>query len=95
MIELYRPLQSPASDEIEFALKELVVAHKVIVVEPGASPDSLTSNTPLPLIKEKDKLISEPAAIKVYLKELEIFVAEWRKFQSDTCYLDSETGEVC
>ena len=92
MIELYRTAHCPACDEVEAALVELVVAHKVIVVEAGQT--DLPPNTPLPAIKEKARLISEPEALSAYLKELTRFVTDWRRFQGDFCYVD-EHGESC
>ena len=93
MIELYRPPECPACAEIEAALQELVIAHEVIVVKPEQRSDLLPADTPLPAIKDDHKIISGPA-ITPYLKELEKFVADWRRFQGDTCYID-EDGSVC
>ena len=93
MIELYRPLDCPACAEIEEALAEMVLARKIITVEPGQQPDGLPMGTPLPAIKDEGQVISEPAAIKDYLAELERIAHEWRKYQSDTCYTD-ESGDL-
>jgi hypothetical protein len=88
MIELFRPVDCPDCADIEAILQELVVAHKVIVVEPGY-PD-----TPLPALRENGRTISGRAAITAYLKDLEEFVADWQRFQSDVCYIDAN-GQVC
>ena len=88
MIELFRPIDCPACTDIEATLQELVVAHKVIVVEPGQV------NVPLPALRENGRTVSGREAITAYLKDLEKFVADWQRFQSDVCYLD-ENGEVC
>jgi hypothetical protein len=47
----------------------------------------------LPAIRDNGQMINGPAAISAYLKDLEKFVADWRRFQSDSCYIDD--GEVC
>jgi len=88
MIELYRPLDCPACVEIEEALAEMVLARKIITVEPGQQPEGLPDDTLLPAIKDEGQIISDPMAIKEYLKELERIAHEWRKYQSDSCYID-------
>jgi glutaredoxin len=95
MIEFYRPIDDcPTCVSIEETLKDLVIAHKVIVVEPGQESNVLRRDTLLPAIKDNDRVISGQTAIAAYLRELEKFVAAWQRFQSDACYIDDD-GEVC
>ncbi len=94
MIKLYRPSDCPSCADIETALQELVVAHKVIVVEAGQPLPELRSDVALPALKDNGRTISGASAIAAYLKELEKFVAAWQRFQSDSCYLDDE-GQTC
>ena len=94
MIKLYRPVDCPSCDDIEGMLKELVVAHKVIVVEAGQQVDDLSLPVLLPVIKDNGQMISGPAAISTYLKDLEKFVVDWGRFQSDSCYI-SDDGKPC
>ena len=94
MIEFYRPADCDSCEEIEAALREMVVAYKVIVVKPGQRPDVLPADTPLPALQDNGQIISGRTALTAYLHELEGIVADWRRFQSDACYLDDE-GEVC
>lgn len=94
MIEFYRPADCAPCEEIEAALKEMVLAHKVIVVEPGQHPKALDPDTSLPALKDNGRVISGQAAIRTHLEELEKVVADWRRFQGDACYIDDE-GEVC
>ena len=94
MIEFYRPADCDNCETIEAALQEMVVAHKVIVVEPGQSPEGLPAGTPLPALVDNGRVFSGRAALAEHLRELEKIVADWRRFQSDACYIDDE-GEVC
>jgi hypothetical protein len=94
MIKLYRSVDCPGCDDIESTLKKLVVAHKVIVVEAGQQVDDLSPSVVLPAIKDNGQMISGPAAISTYLKDLEKFVADWGRFQSDSCYI-SDDGKPC
>lgn len=88
MIEFYRPISCESCTRIEAALQEMVIAHKVIIVEPGQSDHGLSPSITLPAFKEKSRVISGQANIKAYLHELEVFTERWRLFQSDSCYCD-------
>ncbi|MCK6628581.1 MAG: hypothetical protein L6R45_25810 [Anaerolineae bacterium] len=94
MIKLYRPADCPDCAEIEAALQEMVVAHQVIVLEGGQMAAELGPKVALPAIRENNRTVSGPEAINTYLKELATFVANWQRFQSDSCYLDNE-GQTC
>ena len=94
MIELYRPIDCSDCAEYEDALREMVVAHKIITVEPGLRPESLPPQTPLPAIKEDQTIISGPEAIQSYLKALARFVRDWQRFQGDACYVNDD-GTTC
>jgi hypothetical protein len=94
MIEFYRPVDCPACADIEAVLKELVVAHKVVVVEEGQAAAELKPDVLLPAIKDNGQVVSGPTAIATYLRELEKFVAGWQRFQSDSCYIDDD-GAPC
>ena len=80
-------------EEIRDALRELVLAHRVIWLDEHA-PSPLPSGVTLPAIREGDRVIDGQADIAAFLLELEAFAAAWSKFQSDTCYLDDD-GTVC
>ncbi len=94
MIELYRPIDCPTCADLEAALQELVVAHRVIVVEVGQIPVELGPDISLPALKENGQIIYGPEAIAAYMRDLERFVINWRRFQSDSCYIDDE-GQAC
>ena len=94
MIELYRRADSQLGDAIEAALRDMVVAYELVVVEPEQEPANLPAGTALPAIKHDERLIVGQATLVAYLSELEQLVADWRRFQSDACYVD-EAGEAC
>ena len=87
MIEFYRPVECSACAEIEEALKEMVLAHRVIVVEAGQLPDGLPANTRLPALKDNGQLITGIEHVRPYMRVLEEVVFEWYKYQSDSCYI--------
>lgn len=88
MIELYRTAGSPTGQEVEDALKELVLAHRVITVEPNRPPAALPPDTRLPALIDEGEIISGPESLKAHLHYLKHMAFEWRKFQSDSCYTD-------
>ena len=87
MIELQRTADSPAADDIEERLRDLVVAHKVVVVDVEAS------GADLPVIRD-GKLTARGAEIPGFLDQLTRDMAEWSRFQSDACYIEDD-GTVC
>ncbi len=94
MIELYQLANSAAGMEIEEALKELVLAHQVITVKSGETFVDLPANTPLPALKDEGKIITGQDELKTHLRYLEQVAEDWRRFQSDSCYIDAD-GEHC
>jgi len=90
MIVLYREKGSAPGAALELALKDLVVAHKVVEASAGALPAGIPR---LPAIVDSDRLVYGEA-LPSYLAELERELTEWRKYQVDACYVD-EDGEVC
>ncbi len=94
MIFLYRPANCDCCAVIEAALKEMVIAHRVIVVEPGAAVDELPGDLPLPALKDGARFITGRAAIEQHLQKLQHIMQQWQKFQSDACYWDDD-GSVC
>jgi hypothetical protein len=89
VIELYRASRSPEADRTEEALRDLVVAHTVhLVDDPGDAPGGV-----LPVVREGDRLVSA-ADIPAYLEEVRRLMAEWRRFQADACFV-ADDGSVC
>lgn len=90
MVELYRPPHSRLADEVEETLRDIVIAHRVVVVEPGtAAPVS----GPLPALRHDDVVTGE-AEIRDYLEKLRRLMEDWSMFQSDACYVGRD-GSIC
>jgi hypothetical protein len=85
MIVLYRAQRSPRADRIEERLRELAVGYRVEILGSEAADR--------PVIWDQRRIEGETALVR-YFEELERFVAEWRKFESDACYLEDD-GTVC
>ena len=95
MIRLYRTAEChKGADDIEEALQEMVIAHEVILIDAAQVPDSLPPETQLPVLVDGSRVITGQAEIAKHLEELERFVADWRRFQADACYVDDD-GVIC
>lgn len=88
MIYLYRPENSAFCDEIETQLREMVLAHEVVIVE---KPNELTrlgvsEEQKLPLLKENRNFFSGEDAVRTHVRYLEKVKNDWDRFQSDSCF---------
>jgi glutaredoxin len=92
MITLYRVPQCNACDEVQETLRELVVAHQVVDVAKERPAE--IAGKELPVIVDGDEWVSGEAALTDYLSELTRLMEQWRKFQSDVCYIDDD-GKTC
>lgn len=86
MIELQRSADSPEADDIEDRLRDLVVAHKVVVVDADATDA-------LPVIRDGG-ITARGSDIPAFLDQLTRDMTEWSRFQSDACYIEDD-GTVC
>lgn len=94
MIELFRTEQSKTADWVEAEFRELVVGYRKILTTPQHAAELFGEQVALPVIRENGRLISGRDNLLDYLRDLEKLATEWRRFQSDACYID-EDGEVC
>ena len=68
--------------------------------QPAASshypPDvaRLLESGEMPVVMDGDRVISGQHALRDYLVELTREMEQWRKFQTDACYIDDE-GKTC
>jgi len=93
MIKLYRQPRNALADQLEERLKEHSIAYEKRVVK-DEHPPELPGDTSLPAFKEGGKITSGKEACLKFIKQLEKEIADWRKFQSDSCYIDDD-GKVC
>ena len=82
MITLYRKTSCADCDEISDALREMVVAHKVVTIGDTWPPE--LSEGSMPTIDD----------VRSFVRALADYLTEWNRFQSDSCYVD-EDGNVC
>ena len=100
MITLYRKAGCAACDDVQQALRELVVAHQTVDVtlERPAALDEILSKRELPVIVDGEQVVSGDAALRDYLAALAHEMEQWRKFQVDACYIDDkidDKGKTC
>jgi hypothetical protein len=85
VIVLYRAQCAPRADRIEERLQDLAVGYRVEILGNEVADR--------PVIWDQRRIEGETALARC-IEELERFVAEWRKFESDACYLEDD-GTVC
>jgi hypothetical protein len=94
MIKLYVKNNCPECDEIEEKFKDLVLAHKLINVD-SENFDNSFDRAELPVVQDEGKIIKGSKEIDKFLDEMENFLKEWNKFQSDVCYVDDNGYVIC
>lgn len=94
MISFYRHSTCPECDQIQAALEEMVLAHKVIPWEEQASGKGIPgTDLEPPVLVDGDEIYRGSDEILSHLKTLRCFKEEWDKFQSDSCYCGDD-GEI-
>lgn len=87
MLQFYRHQECAECEQIQEKLRELVLAHRVILV---AHPSQLPRGGRPPLLIDGSNICQGKQAILAYLKALESFKTQWDKYQSDACYCDED-----
>ena len=59
-----------------------------------AAVAELLAKGEMPVVSDGDRVISGTVALRDYLAELANEMEQWRKFQTDACYIDDE-GKTC
>lgn len=93
MITLYRTNDSPEGREIESALKETCLAHKVVDLAGGRRPAEVPDGATAPVLVDDGQVFRGTAEILPHLEELVAYRERWYKYQSDACYCD-ENGNI-
>ncbi|MDQ7040157.1 MAG: hypothetical protein Q9M35_04390 [Rhodothermus sp.] len=96
MLILYRQREDPVADELVERLRELVLAHRVILVDDGRALPDGSMPIAWPVLTEGSGARYEGAdAIQAFLDALAYEVTLNRQFQSDACYLDPDDPDHC
>ncbi len=96
MLILYRQHEDPVADELAERLRELVLAHRVVLVDDGGTLPDGTIPASWPVLTEGSGARYEGVeAIQRFLDALAYEVTLNRQFQSDACYLDPDDPTRC
>lgn len=90
MITLYREQICAAGDRIEDRLADMVVAHRVVIVDGAAEAE----RRDLPSIQDGAEIFSGQEAVEACLARIERRMELWSRYQSDSCYI-GEDDEIC
>ena len=92
MIWFYRTKDCRGCQVIEETLREMSAGFAVKIVGPrDEAMGDLPVEAPPPVLVDGKTVIQGFENIIRHLEELEGFLKEWRKFQSDACYCGEET----
>ncbi|GAB4298869.1 MAG: hypothetical protein Kow0098_24660 [Ignavibacteriaceae bacterium] len=93
MILIYKEKGCRYCSEAEEQLKELVVPYRIIdqITVSKFLKDGIESH---PVIRDEGKIYQGEQQVSAYLDQLSRLVEQWRKFQSDSCYID-DNGDIC
>ena len=94
MLYFYRHPNCPKCELVQSRLRELVLAHRVILpgqTDPNAPP--FPKDLTPPTLIDGENIIGGIELILAHLETLRQFKEEWDKFQSDSCYCGDD-GEI-
>ncbi|WP_251939234.1 hypothetical protein [Salinibacter ruber] len=92
MVTLYRQSGDPGADEIEEALREMVIAHEVEHVEDADALPGIISE--LSALHDDGEVVTGASALRSHFQTLRALMADWNRFQSDACYVEDD-GSIC
>jgi hypothetical protein len=94
MIELFLTPGDSEAAWIEAGFKEMVLGYRRVELLPEQVEAVLGKPLSLPVVRHDERLICGREDLLAYLQELERLAEDWRRFQTDACYIDDD-GEVC
>jgi hypothetical protein len=91
MITLYRTAEDPWGQEVQETLRELCLAHDVVLVTAsGPGRGSVPEGASPPVLVDEGKVYQDRSAIHAHLEELRALRELWYKYGGDACYCDEE-----
>lgn len=98
MLTLYRNRDCPASDEIQQRLRELTLAHRIVLADDIVLADEPTTAPPSdkppgfqsPTLRDGAAAYVGSQAILRHLEHLGQIKSRWDQFGADACYCDAD-----
>ena len=84
MIEFVRSPECATCAHVTSRLREMTIAHRVVASESADDHH---------MLREGSRTVTR-AELDSYLDEVSAFLHEWRRFQSDACYVEHD-GTIC
>ena len=92
MIKIYREESSAQADTIEAEFRDLVLGYDRVVINLKDAAQTFGGDVSLTVLTDNARIVSGDQ-IPAYIKELTDLIHQWRRFQSDCCYIDDD-GET-
>lgn len=94
MIKLYRTADCKTCDEFEEKLKDMVIAHQIILVKAATDlKETPLELQDLPALIENQEIHKGSEAVLNQIKKLEKIKSDWDLIQGDSCYCGPD-GEI-
>ncbi len=94
MLTFYRTKDCPGCQDIESILKDMAIAHEVVIVDLNEKNSrGVPEGKKIPLLIDEGKVIEGSKDIVAYLERFEKYKQLWYKYQSDVCYCDDDEIE--
>lgn len=92
MLTLCRNQDCPASDEIQQRLRELTLAHRIVLLDAAAAaaPPNVPQDSRSPTLWDDGTAYVGSQAILRHLEQLDQIKRRWDQFGADACYCDSD-----
>jgi hypothetical protein len=94
MITLYRSPDNDLGKQVEEKLRDIVIAHNVIIVRSKKELPFKDDDCFLPVLVDDNEHIYGEKSLYSHLEYLGKLMADWDRFQSDACYIDKD-GTIC
>lgn len=94
MITFYRKQNCPRCADIESAIEELLMPHRIVVVRSRDElPEHMRSTARLPAMEDEGRVYQGADEVLAQLEKLSAFKERWYKYQSDACYCDEDEDD--
>jgi hypothetical protein len=91
MITLYRKKDCPRCIDIQGALEELLMPHRIVIVRSREDlPENLRGIVRLPAMEDEGHIYQGAEDVLAQLERLSAFKELWYRYQSDACYCDED-----
>jgi glutathione S-transferase len=95
MLKFYKRTSTSFTKKVEQKLEEMVIAHKVISVQPSTELPADIASHQLPVLTDDHQSWYAESDIENFLESLYQELTLGRQMQSDSCVIDPDNPDQC